>query len=706
MSKVDWYNPLRYGADVTHMDPFEQCDSGEFPQRMQPNGMMWLRNDFWSILLTGVWAAHRLAISGSPLSVLSIKHQHPSSSGPELTLPVMPIDQFCETGWKQANLPDEMSFFLGLDFVEISGDPGHPPLMSVFEGDPYDLPDPSIIMNDLIETGGFLCPLLWANARYDLAHKSWMTRQKQAWYSDKVLWTSNPNSNEFNLQAGISVPNNPITGKINPVFKMTYLSINDVNSLPTLDLELNRVTNSVDFMLYHHHPIDYSVGRDNPTRIHVADPKKMSKFYHPRASWPSHLNKALTNITPGRADWESTYNVDLGELIGNWTGVAELQWQNPLYAQDFYETFLTYPLFEDDGSAGTDGCSTNAVMYVTTYVSSSGYRFLVPDSQFSMELSEEVAIMNYIPAKREYVNGTAPASLTPVYVYDVVGKSAEVVTSQFPVTVKPNEGTPQHQNVIKGFSFNVPLLKDRQTEVSTGFIEPTYGASTHLGSGLDVVLDLSLSGRQSPVLTNTSPVGLTHWDQSPASGVAVRNHTLRLIYPIGGAGLSINSHTPAVLPSGTVGPAPLFTQFTYDGVVLSKSDGVTHDYFELETLPATGLHSFIGAAHAFVASAVVDGWTVGRLNEELNVLFDEYSGALNIYSSLPGFSEGRLFSQLDSRFSTGGWSADDIHDRVVYYSISVATGSGKALFSDLRERVIKPEEVADWQNLLTNLLSI
>lgn len=706
MSQVDWYNPLRYGSDVSAMDPFEQCDSGEFPQRMQENGMMWLRNDFWSILLTGVWSAHRLAISGSGPAELVIRHQHPSSSGPELRLPVMPIDQFCEVGWKQAVLPDEMSFFLGLNFIEISGDPSHPEVMSVFEGDPGDLPDPSVIVQDLIETGGFLCPLLWANARYDIGHQSWMQRPQQAWYSDRVLWTLNPNSTEFNLQTGLNVPNNPVSGKINPIFKMQFSAINDPTSLPNTDIEFNRVTNSIDFMLYHHHLIDYTAGRDNPTRIHVADPKTMARHYHPRAAWPSHLNKALTDITPGRAEWESTFGVDLGELIGNWTGDAELQWQNPLYPQDFYETFLAHPLVDDDDSAGTDGCSSNAVMYVTTYVSSVGYRFLVPDVQFSIEQDTATAVMNYIPAKREYVNGTTPASLTSVYIYSVTGKSPIEVTNQLPVSAKPEEGVPQHQNTVKGFTFNIPLLKDHQTEVSTGFLEPSHGASAHLGSGLDLVLDLSLSGRQSPVLTNTNPVGLAYWDESPASGIAIRNHTLRLIYPIGGQGLSINAHTPAVLPSATVGPSPLFIPFEYDGVLLFKTDGVTHDYFDLEALPSTGLHSFTGAAGAFESLGVVDGWTIGALDGELNILFDEYSGALNIYSTLPGFSEGRLFSQLDSRLSTGGWSADDVHDRVIYHSVSVATGAGKALIADLRERTIKPEEVTDWQNLLTNLLSI
>lgn len=676
---------------------------------MQPNGMMYMRNDFWSILLTGVYAADRLARAGST-GMLIVNHSHPTSGPVDLHLPVVTIDQFCEQDWKTAVLPDEMSFFVGLEFVEISGDSNHPSVLSAFEfnSTPGDLPDPSIIAQDLIETGGFLCPLLWANAKNDDGYQSWMQRDRQPWLSTNVLWTENPSSPAFN-SAGYNHPWS-WNAKVNPVFNFQFLATNGSSYLATLESEHNRVTGSLEFMLYDHHPIHYTIGQSNPTRVHVGDPVELSEHYHPRASWASHLTKALLDLNTGLSDWQEKYGVILPELVGNWTGNPQLQWQTPNYPNDFYEQFLTHIPGAETESAGMSGPSSNAVMYVTTFVSASGYRFLVPDIQydeyvFGPNSDPQVAVMNYIPAKREFTRDTTignigyPIGQETLNVPDLDEKGFSYVHSV-------HEGA--HTRNTIGFQLLAPVVKDKQTALSTGFLEPTFGLSTHIGSGLDVILDLSLSGRQTPVLSKPlEPTAIQHWDASPSTGTPIRGHSIRFIYPSGGAGLCIGSHTPPTLPSTTHGPVDLISQFFYDGVVLYLSDGTTYDYFDLEALPDTGLHSFAGAPNAFASNGVVDGWTVSNAPSDLLILLDEYSGAFNIYSELQGFANGLLFSQLDDRLTTGGWSADDYNTRCLFQSFSVATGAGSAIMVKLGERSIKPEEEgSSWQNLLTNLLSI
>lgn len=731
---------MQVGSPADVLDPFDGSINGTFQNRMQPDGLFYMQNDIYSAWLSAVYMSDAIArLHSSSMGTLMIHHTFPVTSDPTWIIPICTIQDFIDDKWKHCVVPDELSWYVGLDFQEISGDPSHPSIDTLIgtlseDGETgWAAMDQSQVLALLTETNGYLNPLMWSGCMYDKAYQSWMQRPRQRWIGqdNSVIWSYNPASTKLPalFQQNALSWAKPYSGFINPVCNWASTphatgqsgSVgNQTHFTGGLPVAINGITNSLDFMLHLHGDHSLATGpSSNATRIHVGDPVELSEYHHPRASWASHVHKCMEPITG--SDWEDRYGVNRVGLIGaGWMGHAEFYWQTLGAEAGFVEQFLTYDDPSGKQSSGTP-TDSNAVMLIEYAQDQLGIGWMIPSLQFH-ELLPQVsgpmanATMNYIPAKKEMSFSTIANFASGGH--PVVVNGQEVLKLQ----TLESRGTDTLQTWGNDYDLDTPSVTIADELVNSGSVDHAFGLFVPWAiDSQSLVKQMYLQPYAEPTWVNVgtkgssyafnlNPNGKGHVIQLPSSigsgsylnefGDPTLDNkrwtAFRQFVDSGGSGILTALHSPA-LPSNSGYLSgldiSLLGKHQYDGVVYSITSGTIINYMSLEGLTDVGRFTTVGAPDAFDdTSTTTSGWTLSQ-HKDFVLLIDEWTGALNIYlPEAEGYDDGLVFSELDNRLVK---TAPEILDSVLVQRgcLTLAVPFTKhGLIISSGERVIKPEE--------------
>jgi len=740
----------------SYPDPFEFSNQGKFSARQQPAGLLHLHDDIIGVWMTAVYLCDYMARDGKS-GMINIVDNSTNVAGFPFTLPICTIQDFMDWGWRDpgVNVPAELAWYVGTDFSEHTGDPNHPSILGLQsqlneEGD-FQV-DPSLLMQWLLETNGYLNPLMTANLFYDRAHQTGFHRPAVPMLMGntggvKVKWFWNyaaPSTQTHVIlqpSAWQAHPLVDINQKILPV--ASYGTLEHWNGASTgtthnaMEFVGNGLTNSMDFMMYeyHDHVNTASGGTEiwDVTRLHTLDPLIASTMLHPRASWPSHLAAQFGSFTFDLAEYEERHAVQLGELAGNFQG-HQFIWSSGVSGENgFAEQFLDYTFNDQDLTSLGSITDSNAVMMFDHFVDTHGVGWFLPTPQFmeshvTADPETLIECTNYIPCKREYTSKTindtwydsSPQAISnvikaPVLVPGVTART-ETLKPGYSYPLGPVYTTDNElaMDADHGFALQIPFSIDKQTSVGLSDLEPGHNASNaRLGvAGTDIALSLSPdpTGWNTTQIHSAVPVK-QGWDVAPATGNSERWHAFRWMKPVGGTTLHLAITTPAVTASHSLASMDLglLQQFKWDGNTLTFVDGSgIVGYLEVSDTALTELDRKIwqGVADCYdPASTQAVGWHAGFTDTSPFFLLDEYTGALSIYAiGLPGYAGVLHFSQLDNRLvkdTPDNWS--DLKTSYGSLQAGMNTGTSEGFTITQTERLITPEDVTNAFYLANNI---